>query len=238
MVHLAKKRPPQAARRCGCSWWRTVPITPTSSGSCSVGQTASGGDHPRGPAREGPRKLKTGFDVVLLDFSLPDSFGLDTFPTCPRGRPEDPDHRPHQPRRRRARGPGGPRRCPGLPRQTRGRHPAAGALDPLRHRTPDRRRRAPRQRGTLRPRGAGRQRRSLGLGPRGRPGLLLSALEDDARFRDHEVGDSPREWFERIHPDDRPPFRRHLDAHLEGETEHFQFEHRMRNAAGGSTSGF
>jgi diguanylate cyclase (GGDEF)-like protein/PAS domain S-box-containing protein len=51
-------------------------------------------------------------------------------------------------------------------------------------------------------------------------------------FAGGDVGDSPREWLDRIHPDDRPPFRRHLDAHLAGATDHLEFEHRMRNAAG------
>ena len=51
-------------------------------------------------------------------------------------------------------------------------------------------------------------------------------------FAVEDVGDSPREWIDRIHPDDRPPFRRHLDAHLAGASEQLEFEHRMRNAAG------
>ena len=51
-------------------------------------------------------------------------------------------------------------------------------------------------------------------------------------FSDADVGDSPREWLDRIHPDDRPPFRRHLDTHLGGASEQLEFEHRMRNAAG------
>ena len=51
-------------------------------------------------------------------------------------------------------------------------------------------------------------------------------------FGERDVGDSPREWLDRIHPDDRPPFRRHLDAHLAGDTEQLEFEHRMRNARG------
>jgi len=49
---------------------------------------------------------------------------------------------------------------------------------------------------------------------------------------EHEVGPNPREWFERIHPDDEPSFRRKLSAHLDGETEHFQLEHRMKSANG------
>ncbi len=51
-------------------------------------------------------------------------------------------------------------------------------------------------------------------------------------FSTQEVGDSPREWLDRIHADDRPPFRRHLEAHLAGATEQLEFEHRMRNADG------
>jgi len=51
-------------------------------------------------------------------------------------------------------------------------------------------------------------------------------------FGERDVGDSPREWLDRIHPDDRPPFRRHLDAHLAGDTEQLEFEHRMRDARG------
>ncbi|MEJ2581754.1 MAG: GGDEF and EAL domain-containing protein [Acidobacteriota bacterium] len=51
-------------------------------------------------------------------------------------------------------------------------------------------------------------------------------------FSTQDVGNSPREWMDRIHADDRPPFRRHLDAHLAGATEQLEFEHRMRNADG------
>jgi diguanylate cyclase (GGDEF)-like protein/PAS domain S-box-containing protein len=51
-------------------------------------------------------------------------------------------------------------------------------------------------------------------------------------FSDKEVGESPREWLDRVHPDDQPPFRRHLESHLEGDTDQFEFEHRMYNAAG------
>ncbi len=51
-------------------------------------------------------------------------------------------------------------------------------------------------------------------------------------YSEFEVGPSTREWFERIHPDDEAAFRRKLTAHLDGETEHFRLEHRMRSASG------
>ncbi len=38
------------------------------------------------------------FDVVLLDFSLPDSFGLDTFLSIHEAEPEGPGDRPHESR--------------------------------------------------------------------------------------------------------------------------------------------
>ena len=41
------------------------------------------------------------------------------------------------------------------------------------------------------------------------------------------VGDDVEEWFGRVHPDDLARLRADLDAHLAGETEHFQNEHRM-----------
>jgi len=51
-------------------------------------------------------------------------------------------------------------------------------------------------------------------------------------YSEFEVGPSTREWFERIHPDDEPAFRRGLTSHLDGDTEHFRLEHRMRSANG------
>ena len=47
---------------------------------------------------------------------------------------------------------------------------------------------------------------------------------------DDEIGDSPDEWFSRVHPDDVGPLRRALAAHLEGESSHLESEHRMRHA--------
>ncbi len=42
----------------------------------------------------------------------------------------------------------------------------------------------------------------------------------------------PEEWFERIHPDDLAPLNAALEAHMAGETAHFQHEHRVRHEDG------
>jgi PAS domain S-box-containing protein len=42
----------------------------------------------------------------------------------------------------------------------------------------------------------------------------------------------PREWAQRIHPEDWPRVRRALVAHLKGQTEDYQSEHRMRHRDG------
>ena len=51
-------------------------------------------------------------------------------------------------------------------------------------------------------------------------------------FSEGEVGETAEEWLERIHEDDRPAFRVHLDHHLEGLTPHLQCEYRMRHRDG------
>jgi diguanylate cyclase (GGDEF)-like protein/PAS domain S-box-containing protein len=54
-----------------------------------------------------------------------------------------------------------------------------------------------------------------------------------AGYVDGEVGDSPEEWLERIHPDDSERVRAELDAHLEGRSPHFESEHRILHSDGG-----
>ncbi|HEU4569042.1 MAG TPA: EAL domain-containing protein [Gemmatimonadales bacterium] len=49
---------------------------------------------------------------------------------------------------------------------------------------------------------------------------------------DAEVGESPEEWFGRVHPDDVEQLRVDLDLHLAGLTPHLQNEHRMRTREG------
>ncbi|MDQ3803079.1 MAG: EAL domain-containing protein [Acidobacteriota bacterium] len=48
-----------------------------------------------------------------------------------------------------------------------------------------------------------------------------------------EVGESPEEWTRRVHPDDAAALRAALDAHVEGRSPHFEFEHRMLHKDGG-----
>ena len=43
----------------------------------------------------------------------------------------------------------------------------------------------------------------------------------------------PEQWFDRVHPHDLPSLRAALEAHLAGETTHFEHEHRMRHESGG-----
>jgi diguanylate cyclase (GGDEF)-like protein/PAS domain S-box-containing protein len=47
-----------------------------------------------------------------------------------------------------------------------------------------------------------------------------------------EVAARPSEWFQRIHPDDLEGVRADISAHLEGDTTHFEAEHRMRTQDG------
>lgn len=46
-------------------------------------------------------------------------------------------------------------------------------------------------------------------------------------YTERDIGNSPEEWFSRVHPDDYAKLERELAAHLEGQTPHFQHEHRM-----------
>jgi diguanylate cyclase (GGDEF)-like protein/PAS domain S-box-containing protein len=51
-------------------------------------------------------------------------------------------------------------------------------------------------------------------------------------YQADELGSSPEEWFGLIHPDDRPQVEEAVRAHLDGETEHYEIEYRMRTAPG------
>jgi diguanylate cyclase (GGDEF)-like protein/PAS domain S-box-containing protein len=46
-------------------------------------------------------------------------------------------------------------------------------------------------------------------------------------YDEHEIGNSPEEWFSRVHPEDSGVLRRTLHHHLQGRTPHFENEHRM-----------
>ncbi len=49
---------------------------------------------------------------------------------------------------------------------------------------------------------------------------------------EEEIGDDPHEWQSRVHPDDLAGLRQATEAHLRGETSHFESEHRMRHRDG------
>ncbi len=51
-------------------------------------------------------------------------------------------------------------------------------------------------------------------------------------YAENSIGNSPEEWFSRVHPDDYQELERELAAHLEGQTPHFQHEHRMLHSQG------
>jgi diguanylate cyclase (GGDEF)-like protein/PAS domain S-box-containing protein len=48
-------------------------------------------------------------------------------------------------------------------------------------------------------------------------------------YSDGEVGDSPDEWLDRVHADDRERLEAAIDAHLTGRTPHLQSEHRVKH---------
>jgi diguanylate cyclase (GGDEF)-like protein/PAS domain S-box-containing protein len=48
-------------------------------------------------------------------------------------------------------------------------------------------------------------------------------------FQDPDIEGRPAEWLERLHADDRPHFDKTLQAHLDGNTPHFEVEYRIRH---------
>ncbi len=51
-------------------------------------------------------------------------------------------------------------------------------------------------------------------------------------YGEKELGTSPDEWLDRVHPDDRPAVRSSLDRHLTGHDQYFESEHRMLHQSG------
>ena len=51
-------------------------------------------------------------------------------------------------------------------------------------------------------------------------------------LEDSEVGNSPEEWLNRVHPEDIERVKAQIAAHLEGLTPHFESEHRMLHRDG------
>ncbi len=56
--------------------------------------------------------------------------------------------------------------------------------------------------------------------------------KDMLGFRDHEIGATPDDWLERVHPDDLAQVKAAIHAHLEGQTPQFQIEYRMAHCQG------
>jgi len=52
-------------------------------------------------------------------------------------------------------------------------------------------------------------------------------------LQEHEVGDSPGEWMDRIHPEDRDRVEEALRQHLSGSSASFASQHRLQHADGG-----
>jgi diguanylate cyclase (GGDEF)-like protein/PAS domain S-box-containing protein len=182
---------------------------------------------------KGLQQLETNsFDVVLLDFSLPDSFGLETFRRAHEVAPRTPiivltslddNDLAVQAVREGA-------QDYLIKREADTRLLVRSILYAIERQTAEEALRDSEERYAIAVRGAN-------------DGLWDWDLESDRIFYSPrwksmlgfsvgDIGDSTREWLDRIHPDDRPPFRRHLDAHLTGATDHFEFEHRMRDASG------
>jgi diguanylate cyclase (GGDEF)-like protein/PAS domain S-box-containing protein len=50
--------------------------------------------------------------------------------------------------------------------------------------------------------------------------------------QDDEIGDDPKEWLNRVHPDEVERVKGGISAHCEGRTPHFEDEHRVRHRDG------
>ena len=46
-------------------------------------------------------------------------------------------------------------------------------------------------------------------------------------YEEHEIGDTPDEWFNRVHPEDLERVKSAITSHIEGSTPHFESEYRM-----------
>ncbi len=172
------------------------------------------------------------FDVVLLDFSLPDSFGLDTFLSIHETAPkvpvivltslDDDELAAHAVRE------GAQDYL--VKREVDTRLLVRSIRYAIARQTADDALRDSEERYALAVQGANDgvfdwdlRSDSVYFSPRWKKMLGYSEFE---------IGPSPREWFERVHPDDVPTFRRKMSTHLDGESEHFRLEHRMRSADG------
>ncbi len=55
-------------------------------------------------------------------------------------------------------------------------------------------------------------------------------------YRPEDVGNTPEEWFKRVHPDERDQLKAAIAAHLEGRTPHLENQHRIEKRDGSYAS--
>lgn len=51
-------------------------------------------------------------------------------------------------------------------------------------------------------------------------------------YDESDIGDTPEEWFKRVHPDDRQTLEKAIDTHIRQETAHFVHEYRVKHRDG------
>ncbi len=59
-----------------------------------------------------------------------------------------------------------------------------------------------------------------------------SRWKDMLGYAEDEIGDTPDEWFRLVHPDDLQKLKKDLNAHITGQTSHFENQHRIRHENG------
>lgn len=55
-------------------------------------------------------------------------------------------------------------------------------------------------------------------------------------YRPEDIGNTPEEWFKRVHPDDRDQLKASIAAHLDGRTPHLENQHRIEKRDGSYAS--
>lgn len=65
-----------------------------------------------------------------------------------------------------------------------------------------------------------------------RTGYFSSRAKSMLGYTDEELGDTVHQWRALIHPDDLKPALTELSRHVEGRTDRYEFEHRMRHKDG------
>ncbi|KAB2964653.1 MAG: EAL domain-containing protein [Thermoanaerobaculia bacterium] len=173
-----------------------------------------------------------GVDVVLLDFSLPDSLGLDTFRRMRDRHPELPvlilTSLDDDALAVRAVAEGAQDYL--VKRQVDARLLARAIRYAIERQRGESALRASEERYALAVRGAND---GLWDWDRGAGTVYLSPRwKAMLGYREEEVGDRPGDWFSRVAEDDREKLRSALEAHVGSSEPHFELEHRMMHRDG------